>query len=124
MPLPIRRVERRRRADRRSNGTIASVCAVLAREPADRLAAGAGTVSGSAPSLGNVRLTKREREIKGLIEAGLGNKEIAQWLNIATNTVTSHVHNMLGKLAALMPPDRRSGNRRRRGTQRSYRLSR
>ena len=124
MPWTIRRVERRRRAQRRSNGTVASVCDVLARELADRLAAGAGTMSGSALSLGNVRLTKREQEIKELIEAGLGNKEIAQWLNIATNTVTSHVHNMLSKLAALMPPDRRSGNRRRRGTQRSYRFSR
>ena len=124
VPWTIRRVERRRRAERRSNGTVASVCDVLAREPADRLAAGAGTMSSSAPSLGNVRLTKREQEIKELIEAGLGNKEIAQWLNIATNTVTSHVHNMLGKLAALMPPDRRSANRRRRGTQGSYRFSR
>ena len=124
VPRPIRRVERRRRAERRSNGTVASVCDVLSRESADRLAAGAGTMSGSAPSLGNVRLTKREQEIKELIAAGLGNKEIAQWLNIATKTVTSHVHNVLGKLAALMPPDRRSGNRRRRGTQRSYRFSR
>src|SRR6267378_6506153 len=123
VPWPIRRVESRRRAERRSNGTVASVCDVLAREPANRLA-GAGTMSGRAPSLGNVRLTKREQEIKELIQAGLGNREIAQWLNIATNTVTSHVHNMLGKLAALMPPDRRSGNRRRRGTQRSYRFSR
>ncbi|PYO74301.1 MAG: hypothetical protein DMD64_04430 [Gemmatimonadetes bacterium] len=67
-------------------------------------------------SAGTVRLTKREREIKELIEAGLGNKEIAQRLNIATNTVKSHVHNMLGKLAALVPPDRRSGNRGRRSS--------
>ncbi len=124
VPWAIRRVERRRRPERRSNGTVASVCDVLARAPADRLAAGAGTMSGSALSLGNVRFTKREQEIKELIEAGLGNKEIAQWLNIATNTVTSHVHNMLGKLAPLMPPDRRSGKRRRRGTQRSHRFSR
>src|SRR5207245_4577003 len=119
--LAIRRVERRRRAERRSNGTVASVCDVLALELA--LAAGTGTMSGSAPSLGNVRFTKREQEIKELIKAGLGNKEIAQWLNIATNTVTSHVHNMLGKLAALMPPDRRPGNRHWRGTPRSYRFS-
>jgi DNA-binding NarL/FixJ family response regulator len=73
----------------------------------------------------SVRLTKREQEIKELIAAGLGNKEIAQRLNIATNTVKSHVHNMLGKLAALTPPDRRTGNRSRRGTsRRSYRFSR
>ncbi len=67
-------------------------------------------------SAGTVRLTKREREIKELIEAGLGNKEIAQRLNIATNTVKSHVHNMLGKLAALVPSDGRSGNRGRRSS--------
>src|SRR2546422_5819908 len=60
VPWTIHCVERRRRAERRGNGTVASVCDVLAREPADRLAAGAGTMSGSAPSLGNVRLTKRE----------------------------------------------------------------
>jgi len=79
---------------------------------------GAGTPAGTgAPIAGHVRLTKREQEIKELIAAGLGNKEIARRLNIATTTVKSHVHNMLGKLAALAPPDRRrSGNRSRRGT--------
>jgi DNA-binding NarL/FixJ family response regulator len=82
--------------------------------------------SATAPGGGAVRLTKREQEIKELIAAGLGNKEIAQRLNIATNTVKSHVHNMLGKLAALTPPDRRrQGNRSRRGTsRRSYRFTR
>lgn len=82
--------------------------------------------SASTLGTGAVRLTKREQEIKDLIAAGLGNKEIAQRLNIATNTVKSHVHNMLGKLAALTPPDRRrTGNRSRRGTsRRSYRFTR
>ena len=88
----------------------------------------AAVESGSAATSGGgaVRLTKREQEIKELIAAGLGNKEIAQRLNIATNTVKSHVHNMLGKLAALTPPDRRrQGNRSRRGTsRRSYRFTR
>jgi len=79
----------------------------------------------AAGGVSSVRLTKREQEIKELIAAGLGNKEIAQRLNIATNTVKSHVHNMLGKLAALTPPDRRKGNRSRRGTsRRSYRFTR
>lgn len=45
------------------------------------------------------RLSKREREIIGLIAEGLSNKEIAQRLNIATDTVKSHVHNILEKLA-------------------------
>jgi DNA-binding NarL/FixJ family response regulator len=87
--------------------------------------AGTGSMSGGTSTPGSVRLTKREQEIKDLIAAGLGNKEIAQRLSIATNTVKSHVHNMLGKLAALTPPDRRQGNRSRRGTsRRSYRFSR
>src|SRR2546428_12657800 len=98
----LRHVERRRRAERRSNGTVASVCDVLAREPADRLAGGAGTMSGSAPSRGDVRLTKREQEIKELIAAGLGHKEIAQWVNIATKTVTRQFHQTPRKLAAPM----------------------
>ena len=46
-----------------------------------------------------VRMTKREREIIALIADGLGNKEIAQQLNIATHTVKSHVHNIMEKLA-------------------------
>jgi DNA-binding NarL/FixJ family response regulator len=46
-----------------------------------------------------VRMTKREREIMGLVAEGLSNKEIAQRLNIATYTVKSHVHNILEKLA-------------------------
>ena len=85
----------------------------------------AGESGGGSNTGGVVRLTKREQEIKELIASGLGNKEIAQRLNIATNTVKSHVHNMLGKLAALTPPDRRQGNRSRRGTsRRSYRFTR
>jgi len=63
----------------------------------------------------SVLLTNREQEIKDLISAGLGNKDIARRLNISTNTVKSHVHNMLGKLAALTPPDRRRSRNRRGG---------
>ena len=82
-------------------------------------------IEGGVKGTGFVRLTKREQEIRALIAAGLGNKEIAERLNIATNTVKSHVHNMLGKLAALTPPDRRTGNGSRRGTsRRSYRFTR
>ena len=46
-----------------------------------------------------VRMTRREREIIGLIEEGMSNKEIARRLHIATHTVKSHVHNILEKLA-------------------------
>ena len=47
----------------------------------------------------SIQLTTREREIVSLISEGLGNKEIAERLHIATFTVKSHVHNILEKLA-------------------------
>ena len=46
-----------------------------------------------------VRMTKREKEVVALIAEGLSNKEIAGRLNIATDTVKSHVHSILEKLA-------------------------
>jgi DNA-binding NarL/FixJ family response regulator len=45
-----------------------------------------------------VRMTKRERQIVGLIAEGLTNLEIAQELHLSTYTVKSHVHNILEKL--------------------------
>lgn len=47
----------------------------------------------------SVRMTRREREVIALIAEGLSNKEIAQRLHLATDTVKSHVHNILEKLA-------------------------
>jgi DNA-binding NarL/FixJ family response regulator len=44
------------------------------------------------------RLTRRERQIIDLIEAGLSNKEIAIRLQIQFATVKNHVHNILEKL--------------------------
>jgi len=49
--------------------------------------------------IGDVKMTAREREIIDLITDGLSNKQIAQRLNIATDTVKSHVHNILEKLS-------------------------
>ena len=46
-----------------------------------------------------VRMTKREREVIGLIGEGLSNKEIGQMLHLSTFTVKSHVHNIMEKLA-------------------------
>jgi DNA-binding NarL/FixJ family response regulator len=43
-------------------------------------------------------LTPRETSILELIATGLGNKEIAQQLNISLFTVKNHVHNILEKL--------------------------
>jgi two-component system, NarL family, nitrate/nitrite response regulator NarL len=45
-----------------------------------------------------VPLTGREREIVDLVSKGLGNKEIAAHLHIATFTVKSHIHSILEKL--------------------------
>jgi DNA-binding NarL/FixJ family response regulator len=45
-----------------------------------------------------IKLTSREKQIVDLIAEGLSNKEIAARLHIATQTVKSHVHNILEKL--------------------------
>jgi DNA-binding NarL/FixJ family response regulator len=44
------------------------------------------------------QLTSREREIVGLIDRGLSNKEISGHLGIEVATVKNHVHNLLEKL--------------------------
>ena len=54
---------------------------------------------GVSVALDAVRMTQREREVIALIGAGMSNKEIAQRLNIATDTVKSHVRNVMEKLA-------------------------
>ncbi len=46
----------------------------------------------------SIKLTGREVEVVNLIADGLSNKEIAQELFIATQTVKNHVHNILDKL--------------------------
>jgi DNA-binding NarL/FixJ family response regulator len=58
-------------------------------------------VRGSARSvlMESVRMTKRERQVVGLIADGMTNKEIAQELHLSTSTVKSHIHNILEKLA-------------------------
>jgi len=48
--------------------------------------------------LESVRMTPRERQVINLIAEGLGNKEIATRLHIATHTVKSHVRNVMEKL--------------------------
>jgi two-component system nitrate/nitrite response regulator NarL len=54
---------------------------------------------GQEAALEAVRMTQREREVIALIAEGMSNKAIAQNLNIATDTVKSHVRNVMDKLA-------------------------
>jgi DNA-binding NarL/FixJ family response regulator len=54
---------------------------------------------GATEALEAVRMTQREREVIALIAQGMSNKEIAQNLNVATDTVKSHVRNVMDKLA-------------------------
>jgi DNA-binding NarL/FixJ family response regulator len=54
---------------------------------------------GKESALEAVRMTPREREVIALIAAGMSNKEIAKRLNVATDTVKSHVRNVMDKLA-------------------------
>jgi predicted ATPase/DNA-binding CsgD family transcriptional regulator len=44
-------------------------------------------------------LTRREREVAGLVADGLRNSEIAERLGISLNTVEVHMSNIMGKLA-------------------------
>jgi DNA-binding NarL/FixJ family response regulator len=54
---------------------------------------------GAEAALEAVRMTQREREVIALIAEGMSNKQIAHNLNIATDTVKSHVRNVMDKLA-------------------------
>lgn len=54
---------------------------------------------GKGNPFSSVKMTRREREVIALIAEGLSNKDIAQRLHLATDTVKSHVHNILEKLA-------------------------
>jgi two-component system nitrate/nitrite response regulator NarL len=45
-------------------------------------------------------LTRREREVLRLVDAGLTNKAIAARLDVSTATIKTHVHNVLEKLGA------------------------
>jgi DNA-binding NarL/FixJ family response regulator len=46
-----------------------------------------------------VRMTKREREVIGLLGDGLSNKEIGHRIHLSIYTIKSHIHNIMEKLA-------------------------
>jgi two-component system, NarL family, nitrate/nitrite response regulator NarL len=50
------------------------------------------------PGASDEALTRREREIAGLIARGLQNKQITRCLSLGNATVKNHVHNVLQKL--------------------------
>jgi LuxR family maltose regulon positive regulatory protein len=56
-------------------------------------------VAGHQPSAWVEPLSEREREVLQLVAEGLSNREIAQTLVIAVNTVKNHLKNIYGKLA-------------------------
>jgi DNA-binding NarL/FixJ family response regulator len=58
-----------------------------------------GTLASERPRSDPVRdITWREREVLGLVEQGLSNKDIAGRLSIEVTTVKNHIHNILEKL--------------------------
>lgn len=59
---------------------------------------GVARLAARATARERIRLTGRELEVAELIDAGLGNREIADRLHIAVPTVKVHVHNILDKV--------------------------
>jgi DNA-binding NarL/FixJ family response regulator len=57
-----------------------------------------GLDGGESGLCGPQSLTRREREVLGLVQQGLTNQEIAGTLVIELGTVKNHVHNILRKL--------------------------
>ncbi len=54
---------------------------------------------------GQLGLTRREREVLGLLAAGKSNKEIAGKLGLSPNTVKTHIANLYDKLQAVRRTD-------------------
>jgi len=67
--------------------------------PAGSPLAKSGFVSGAAPGSEARPLTRREREIAGLVADGLGNREIAGRLFLSKRTVDSHIEHIFAKLS-------------------------
>ena len=59
-----------------------------------------GHVGGHVGSRSGGRLSSREREVLGLVAAGISNKGIARALQVSPNTVKFHIAGILEKLDA------------------------
>jgi DNA-binding CsgD family transcriptional regulator/tetratricopeptide (TPR) repeat protein len=109
-PFETARSRARLAAVLRAQGETAQAAeqAALAREVATRLGAlplltelGRLDLPGGAePVERDVDLTRREREVLGLVAQGRSNGQIGQQLFISTKTVSVHVSNILAKLGA------------------------
>jgi NarL family two-component system response regulator LiaR len=67
-----------------------------------------GTASAFAPNetaAEQLGLTRREREVLGLLAAGRSNKEIARQLGLSPNTVKTHIARLYDKLQAVRRTD-------------------
>lgn len=59
----------------------------------------------NTPALTALGITRREREVLGLLAAGRSNKEIARQLNLSPNTVKTHIARLYEKLQAVRRTD-------------------
>jgi ATP/maltotriose-dependent transcriptional regulator MalT len=84
---------------RRARGLTDQIGASLRRDEIDSLASRAGLRLGErAATRDDDLLTRREREVLGLLVAGCTNRQIAERLFIAEKTASVHVSNILAKL--------------------------
>jgi DNA-binding NarL/FixJ family response regulator len=65
-----------------------------------RQAAATAELASSTERLGAEQLTNREREVLELLATGARDREIAERLTVAENTVKRHVQSILQKLGA------------------------
>jgi len=79
-----------------ASGTVVLGSVIAPRVP--RLVAGGAIRTATAPATEFPTLSERERQVLGLIAAGLGNAAIAERLGVSGKTVANYVSSVLTKL--------------------------